>query len=440
MKQDAVVDLVRDQLVPGFRTELAGLDRIDRWVQGKQPLPRLPRGSTPEHRYLAKTSRSPWLRLVVISAAQMLKAERVFSADRDVADMWRPWDRNLLPKRQVALHTAAIQYGTAYAVGTPGDTGAVLRPYSPREMYAVYADPSDDEWPMFALRVIPQPGGTFAYRVYDETSVYFLGEDSTGVHFIEERRHDLGVCPVVRYSPRLDLEGRAPGEVEPYISTADRITKTDYDRLLAQHFNSWKVRTATKLDEDATDEELAKVKLRLAHDNILTGTGDTEFGTLDETPLDGFNAAHDSDVESLAAVSQTPTTALSGKMVNVSADGLIEAKASAYAKRDEFQTTLGGSHVQLLRLASRIEGRVEDAEDYTARIGWADTDSRTLAGAVDALGKAAEMLGVPAVKLWPLIPGVDQTQATEWERYAEAHPSAEMVQAQALAGQMVPTV
>lgn len=440
MKKPQVVSLAHEELIPQFKREQALAARIDGIVRGKTRLIRVPRSAGVEKRELAKIAESPWLRLVVRAATQMLRAEGCYSAERDVAAMWRPWDRNNFHRRQVALHEAAIEYGTAYVAALPGDSGAVLTPYSPMEFMAFYADPSDDDWPMFGLREARQMDGTAVYRVYDETSVYFLGAESNGtLEFIEERRHDLGITPVVRYSPSLDLLGRAPGDVDPFVDTARRICKTTYDRLLVQHFNSWRRLTAEKVDPQTSDDEVDEMRMRMAQDDILVGDGEIEFKTLDESPLSGFNEAHDSDIEDLAALSQTPTTALSGKMVNVSADGLSEAKASAYAKRDESQVILGASHAQTLRLASLIEGRADDAADYSVRISWADTDARTMSQAVDALGKAASQLDVPAVKLWPLIPGVDATKAAEWERYAAEHPSADMIQAQAFARQSEPT-
>ena len=439
MKQSDAEVAIRATLLPAYTKELAHVELVDKWLNNKQPYSNR-RTSEKEKRYLEKLSRTPWLRLVVIAAAQMLYAERVYSSERDVADMWTPWNRNRFPQLQVPLHTAAIQYGSAYALALPGDTGARITVHSPRNMIAMYQDPVNDEWPMLALQVVEQTGGDRLLYVIDEEKRWLFSQEagSSKLTPIEEQIHGIGVCPVVRYSPRIDLEAEAMGEVHPYISTAARLIETDNDRLLVQRYNSFRIRTAEGLDNDASDEDLERSKMKIENDTVLTGTGDMKFGTLDATEMDGFIAAHDSDLEALAAVSQTRTAALTGKLVNVSADAITEANRSAYAKRDEFQLAFGGSHVQLLRLASQIEGRTEDAADYSARVGWADTDSLTMSAAVDALGKASQMLGVPAVKLWPLIPGIDQTTADEWEKYAEAHPSDDDAAAIAYARQVMP--
>ena len=53
---------------------------------------------------------------------------------------------------------------------------------------------------------------------------------------------------MVRYANRLDLEGRADGEVESLIPVVKQINKTDYDRMLAQHSNSWNLRVFSGID------------------------------------------------------------------------------------------------------------------------------------------------------------------------------------------------
>ena len=427
-----VRELAHDRLVPLFDTERTRLDRIDHWYRWNPEAVKLPRTATEEDKYLASLARTPWLWLVVKTIAQTLFLERVYSgrlAPDEVGPIWAPWDRNGMHAKQIPLHKAALAYGLAYTLTLPGDTGAVITCHSPRESLAVYGDVVDDEFPMYFLRVIPQARGRLL-RVVDDEAVHFLGveADSDSPKYIEPRFHGLGYVPVARYANEIDLEGRAPGEVEPFIPTAARINKTDYDRLLTQHWNSWKVRTATGLDEQSNT---ADTKLRLRQQDILTGGEGVEFDTLDETSLEPFIKAHDSDVEALAATSQTPMTAF-GKLINVSAEGLAEARAALYAKRDERQVTFGSAHMQTLRISADVEGRTADAQDFTLRGKWADTDIRTMQAAADALGKAATMLGVPAELLWDELPNVDLAKADAWRRFAAEHPSAAQREAAAV--------
>jgi hypothetical protein len=359
---------------------------------------------------------------VVTTVAQQLAVEGVRSAESpsDVKAIWTPWVRNRMPSRQKAIHYAAIGYGYSYATVKPGDTGAVIRGRSPREVYAVYADATSDEYPMYYIDR-RQAGPV----IVDEEAEYYMTEGRLGYEVADIRVHGVGVAPLVRYSNNIDVEARTPGEVEPYIPTAKRINKTTYDRMLTQHFNSWKVRTATGLDEPANEDAADKQALLIRQNDILTGGDGVEFGTLDETPLDGFISAKKDDVQTLASTSQTPSHALTGDLINLSADAISEARAMLDLKARERKMAFGDSHAQVLRLAAHIEGRESDAADFSLTMQWADLEARSMTQAADALGKIATMLGVPVEKLWDRIPGVSVEEAASWRAFREENPTAD---------------
>lgn len=52
-----------------------------------------------------------------------------------------------------------------------------------------------------------------------------------------------------------------------------------------------------------------------------------------------------------------------------------------------------------------------------------------MAQAVDALGKAASMLGIPKRALWNRIPGVERSDVQEWERLADQEQDADPINA-----------
>lgn len=240
----------------------------------------------------------------------------------------------------------------------------------------------------------------------------------------QERRHDAGVCPVVRFTNRLDLEGRVAGEIEPFIPVLGKIDQTSFDRLVVQRFASWIVRTIAgmSLSETmaATGETAAQTKQRLKVEDMLTAEDpETKFGSLPATPLDGFIKAHESDLQVLAAVSQTPAFELLGQMANLSAEALAAAKASQTAKSDERKHTLGEEYERFIRLACHIAGDSVGAADFDAQVRWADTSIRSLAQAADALGKLAQMLGFPVEVLWSKVPGFTQQDVEEATAIAE---------------------
>lgn len=436
MKKNAVVALVKEWF-PEWKAERDRLDTIDLWYRGNNVAMLPPAGATAELKRLIELSKTPWLGLVVTTVAQTmfvdgyrtsreLDNQSLTEPQGEVTGPWRTWMVNGMESRQIAIHRANLAYGYAFATALPGIDDmavptAVLRGISPRKMLAVYADSAEDEWPLFALRFEAQGKDRYAVKFYDETSVHYLtcSADGSSVEWLDERVHGVGVTPVVRYTNLLDLDGRTPGEVEPFIPLAQRIDKTDFDRLVTQHFNSWKKLWIAGMEKPSDEQIANNAKLKLAQDDILiSDSTDTKFGTFEASELKGFIEAKDNDVETLAAVSQTPSYALTGKMVNIGADALAAARASLDQKAGERKVSVGVSHNQLLRLAARIEGDTAAAADFTARVTWQDTSIRSLASAADALGKMATMLQIPVEALWARIPGVTKSDVDEWERMA----------------------
>ena len=443
MRKSAVLDLLNDELIPQAQSERRVLDDVDRWLRAENQVEQhRNQKSEREKRALADLSRTPLLRLIVEEAAQQMILEGVTSRrSKDTEPLWRPWENNGLPSREQFLYEAALGYGLAYGTALPGDTGAVLRFRSPRDLYCVYAEPAEDEWPMYGLLTIPQRKATL-YRLIDEEVVHYLARSETGdLEYIEERPHGVGVTPIVRYANHLDLEGRSPGEVDKFKGVASRFEKTTNDRMLIQHHNSWRVKTATGLEEPGSPEEAERVKMLLRHEDILTGDENVTFGSLPETTLDSTLKAAEQDRDTLSAVAQTPVWVFNGgQLVNLAADALSEARSVSRQKINGKRRALGRSHAQLLRIAAHIEGRAQDAADFTLRMQWADVESRSMAQAADALGKIAVQLRVPVEQLWDMIPGISKTTADDWRRWARENPDPERMIAQGIAGNTLPNL
>lgn len=418
-----VEQLIGDQLWSAFMAERERLDTIDKWWRWSHDKPHQPRQASTEYKELSARAQGPWLSLPVTALAQALYVEGYRrSDDPDNAEPWKWWQANGMDGRQIAVHRAAIAYGLSYGLCLPGrddqgDPMPVMRGISPRRMIAMYLDPAEDVWPAFALRADPaKVDGTsgWSVRLYDDEAVYRLLADASGkLTWVDFEVHDIGLCPVVRFANMLDLEGRADGEVEPFIPVAGRIDQTVFDRLVVQRFASWVVRTISGMSppDGANDsaEAIAAEKLRLMVDGILVADDpDTKFGSLPATPLDGFIKAHEADIRDLAAMTQTPPHHLLGQMANLSAEALAAAEAGLSRKVEERKHSFGESHEQWLRLAAAVMGDAEGARDTEAQVKWRDMESRSLAQTADALGKMAQMLGVPVEMLWEKIPNWTQ--------------------------------
>lgn len=424
-----VLELVSDKLMPAFVKERERLDTIDKWLRWEHDPPHNPRGSSKEYKELSARAQTPWLALIVTSAAQNLYVDQYRSeTDATNARPWEWWQANGLDARQIAVHRAALGYGHAYVTVIPGidDFGAampVIRGHSPRKMMAFYPEPENDDWPMYALRV-DQRRENWSVKLYDFEAVYTMQADSGGGIFgrgaWDAKTHNLGRCPVVRFANQLDLEGRTPGEVEPFIPLAGRIDQTTFDRLVVQRFASFVVRTVSGMTKpDTPEEEKAALLLMRVGDLLISEDTDTKFGALPGTPLEGFIKAAEADILALAATSQTPAHEMIGQMANLSAEALAAARASLTAKVEERKQVFGEPWEQTLRLAAHAMGDREAASDFGAQVRWRDTEIRSLAQAADALGKLAKMLGVPVELLWEKVPGFTQQDVARAKEIVE---------------------
>lgn len=458
LDQRTARDLVGSMAWPALKAEREELEEIDRWYRFDHDRPHAPRQSTLEYRELVKRAQAPWGGLIVTAVAQALYVDGYRSpSETDDAAPWSWWQANGWDRRQTSTFRAALAYGLAYATVLPGEdpmTGEampVMRGRSPRRMMAFYADPADDDWPQYALQADPatvagKPG--WDLQLYDDTVIwrFQMKADSDVPTFVEWRDHSIGICPVVRYANQLDLEGRSAGEVEPFIPLLARIDQTVFDRLVVQRFASWKVRTIAgmakpeSVPQEEWDSSTDEKKLKLQVDGILVAEDpDTKFGVLDETPLSGFVEAATADLRQLASVSQTPVHEMLGEMANLSAEALAAARASLSAKVEERQNSFGESVEQQLRLAAYVMGDTAAAADRSAQVRWRDTNIRSLAQAADALGKLAQMLGVPVEVLWEKIPGWTQQDVDRAKTMAEQGGSLEALMRQLAAGQTSPS-
>lgn len=432
----------------GVERDSERLDKVDKYVRGEHAEPYTPQNASAEYKLLAQRAVSNWMPLLVKTPAQALTVSgyRRSAADVETPPEWRAWQDNRLDSRQAAVHRSALTYGVAYATVLPHASDAsrpVVRGVSPRLMYASYEDPSSDATPLWALQLdtVPDSSSEDAVKawLYDDLSVYEMeiegsGDDASAT-LLSSYQHGVRlngepVCPVVRFAPDVDLEGRVTGVIEPMIPLQDRVNQTVFDLLVAQTFGSFKVRTVSGMapefrrDPDTGeimyDENGRPIPIAIRADAsrfMMAPEADTKFGTLDETPLGGFLEAIEAGVKHIAAISQTPPHYLLGSVVNLSAEALAGAESALNRAVSEYQNVLGESWELVLALCSEMLGREYDPE---AQVTWMDHESRSLSQTVDALGKAVQMLQVPARAMWSRIPGATEKDAEDWAAMAEA--------------------
>jgi hypothetical protein len=406
------------------RSEAEMLDYVE------PPAVVLPPGAPPTMKNLARKARTNYLPRVLNEFVQALKVDGYrASGGTDNAAPWTyAWQANKMDARQGGIYKATLAYGLAYGTAVPGTdpiTGKpapVVRGVSPRKMTAVYADPVDDDWPLYALKHADP-----LMCLYDEDMSYFIGREgqSTSVQdftFIEARPHGMGVPPVVRYRDEMLLdEADQIGIIEPLLSIQARLDETVFGMLVAQFYAAFKQRVVIGWVPKDEEEQLRASASQLW--TFKDGPDQVRIAEFSETSPNGYIASKESAVTDMATIGQVPPQSLgNGAVSNLSAEALAAMEASKYRRADVFATSIGESHEQLLRLSAQIMGDTASAEDVSAQVRWADKEARSFAQLVDGLGKVVTMLQVPSRATWPIVAsalGMSDTDVAAWETWAK---------------------
>ncbi|GAA2843829.1 hypothetical protein Acy02nite_68350 [Actinoplanes cyaneus] len=423
-------ELIAEHKKANHRTSDFG--RITRYLAGDHDLPYVPRGAKAEYRSLARKSITNWLPLISDTFVKGLFVDGYRPANSTTnAKAWGYWQLNGMDARQTLIHRGALEYGTSYALVLPGNSdGPSIKPVSATKCVAFYED-DDDEWAQHALRFKGRTvNGAALYELITDTAVHTLavpkGEAKPRVVSTDE--HRLGYVPLVRYRERLD---GSRGIILPLIGLQDRVSEAVFTLLIALQYASFRQRWATGLaipvDDQATladgspNPNYGKPvePFQAAVDRLwVTDNPDAKFGDFAQTDVTGHLEAYGSTVRSLAAIAQLSPHVLLGDLVNLSADALAAAESATQRKIGEYETIFGESHEQTLRLASLAAGDGQGATDRSAQVRWRDTEARSMAATVDALGKMVQMLNVPPEGAWERIPGITDQDIERWRGMA----------------------
>ena len=468
---DQVPDVAQRVLAMRER-EQCRLRRISDYMRGRHDSVYVPNGAREEYRWLLHRSVVNFLPLVVAVIAENLHVDGYLptnpegevsdpasagssTAKADPANPWSIWHANRMQARQHGLHRAVAKYGIAYTVVLPGTMQGpgdqtiqqpVIRAVSPRRITALYADDVDDEWPVYAVEERTLRNDKGAIRtvfLYDDTNRYTLvgKQDDNRLYWADEaagllgsgwdevpsglpsvEEHGLGVCPVIRFLYDIDLDGEmdVSGVAEPLIPLQDQINTTTFNLLMSQQYAAFRQRWVTGMipdDENGRPRE----PFRAGVDRLFVAEDtDTKFGEFNETSLGPILDAREASIRHMSTISQVPPYHLLGAVANLSAEALAAARDGLDRAISELQSVLSEPYKQTLRLSGLAAGNKAAWEDRTSTVVWRDTSARAFAATADALGKVAQMLGVPATELWSRIPGVSAEEVARWKSVAES--------------------
>ena len=395
---DDVIETVRD-LWKRHQNELHEHDRAYGYVRGRFGVPDVPAGAGDELEDIAKQSVLNVIGPVVDAFTSPLSVEGFRSAaDETNSEVWAIWQAERLDARQTEIYRPANTYGSSYAIGLMNET----RLRTPRQMIAVYADPSMDLWPIYALEhwidhsdAKPQRKG----NLYDGTHVYPVSLGNAGVRLRQvdgqtqgrqavriaydpedAEPHGSDVCPVVRFVSDRDAEDVVTGEVHPLIRDQRAINAVNFDRLTVSRWGAFQQKYAIGWSA-ADGAELARAS---AARLMSFDDADVKVGAFPASPLAPYNELVEKLVIHVAKRAQVPVAAIMDKAENVGADTIAALDAPYQNKLNAKRRSFGESWEQLLRLKADLHDIVvpDDAE-----VIWDTTEARSFAQVVDGISK-----------------------------------------------------
>ena len=418
------------------------METCEQYFRGNHELPYMPDTAEAEYRLLARRAITNWMPLIVNTPAQGLyvdnfrkSTETPLGGPRD-SDEWLAWERSGMAARQHSVYVEALKLGHSFVLTEKRKDGELTyRGLSARRTVALYDDPASDIDPEFAmyLRRRPTAGKKGIVYAWDAENRYEFEYESEGEYtLVDAEPHGSTSCPVTRFAPNVDLEGRTWGVVEPLIPVQDRINQTIFDLLVAQTYTSFEVRTVTGMappvqmqqGEDGIMEPVLDANGNPVPDRVFLNASrfmfaedpEAKFGSLPGGKLDGVIASAELAIRHLSALSQTPPHFLLGQIANIAAEALEAAEVSLSRKIDSFRNSFGESWERVFRIGTEILGETGAAPDYSGEVVWRDLGVSSLAQTADGLGKFADSLGIPPQGLWPRIPNVSRSELAEWRR------------------------
>nr|WP_272954802.1 phage portal protein [Kribbella sandramycini] len=395
--------------------------KVQRYLDGHHDLPYMPRGATVEYRDMARRSITNWLPLVSDTFSKVLFVEGYRSPNsKDNEAAWRHWQANKLDARQTIAHRAALDYGVGYVEVLPSDSDSPsIKPLHPSRVWAEYED-EDDEYPhRYLVRRGKDEDGNTLYRLVDDTNSWDITAPQTGAVTVgEAEAHKMPVPPLIRFRERLDVP--AHGIIRPLIRIQDQINETRFMLAMGLQYASFRQRWATGLVVPRKDDGTPIEPFEAAVNRLwVTDNSDAKFGDFAQTQTQDHLNAYESGVKTMAAIGQLSPHVFAGDLVNLSADALAAVEASTDRKIDQYAMLFGENWEQVLTLAAIAAGDPEP--DASAQVRWRDSESRSFAQTVDGIVKLIQGASVPAEAMWPRIPGVTDTDITEWKAMAAAN-------------------
>ncbi len=216
------------------------------------------------------------------------------------------------------------------------------------------------------------------------------GPSAAGFELVSVEPNEIGEVFLVRGQWQPDHGPISLAECENgALDVQDRINFVVLSRLAIAYNQAYRQRWMTGSKVNKTKKGDIAPQFDPGSDRVwAVEAADAKFGDFEQADIQQLLEATRDDVGDFAAITQTPVTYLTNRMVNVSGEALTSAQASLVSKTRLRMKAMGWFFERIIKLCFRYQGNAKADEIYAETL-WADPEIRSLAEVADMVAKFA---------------------------------------------------
>jgi len=385
---------------------IPGLDRVDKYFEGEQPLKYMAQAMQSEIGDRVSQLVLNWLRFGAEAYENRLDIEgfRYRGSSSSDDELWRIWQANGLDEQSQQAHLDALVLGRSYViVGSGDDDGSdpIVTVESPFQVFAE-RDPRTRRVSAAIKRWQEGEGKDIVQRATlylpDSTESFAFSKEWKSTGPADE--HGLGRVPVVPLvnRPRI-LKPDGLSEFQDVIPVADAANKMATDMMVSGEYHAMPRRWAVGLTaDDFVDKDNNPISVWSRDTGTLWGSEnkDAKFGQFNEADLSVFHNSIKLLAQLASQMLALPPHYLSFVGDNpASADAIRSSETQLVKRVERKHTYFGGSWEDVQRLVLRIKSGAWDEDAKTLETVWRDPSTPTEAQKADATVKKVQTNIIP---------------------------------------------
>lgn len=423
---------LRDRLLKVLEERAQRIATLERWYDGQHPLPAPPDRMTRYQeaanafRDLSRMGITNYVSLVPDAPADRLQVTGFRFGDpanaKNDDDAWAIWQRNHLDADSRLVQHKALVAGNAFVMVWPDEDGtAEITVEHPAQAIVAYEAGSRRERSA-GLKCWVEEDETRRVVLYLPDMVFKWRSMAKSAPLVEWQpptddtwpiTNPFGEVPLVEFRANPDLRpcpyGGGASEFAGVLPIQARINKTVFDRLVTAEFQAFRQRWAVGWTPDDPNQAMQASMRHL----LSFQDPDVKVGEFEQADFTGFIRAVESDVQSMAAITRTPTFYTLGSISNISGDTLAALQAGLVAKCEAHRDNFSEDWEDVLRLGLKAEGNPRAGDESTMVI-WRSIEHVTWAEIADAATKLST-IGVPEEALWAMLKDVTPQDIERWK-------------------------